>query len=212
MVKYFSENIFEKNIIERWLRFYSLQLRRDLNDEAQSLFNTLEIDQYQDRAVKADLSIIDKNVYNKKINSNKSQSAPNSFVATRELKSKMLLDSITSLFLLVNKITRLTSSIVKPDFFLEKITIKRIKLDVVYNFYIKSLIEIVNHFLQLNNDLFQIQQEQEKFLDFELALIKNSTNTKPNNFISLKQSNEIVKQFHSISNALMISITSIKNM
>lgn len=133
---------------------------------------------------------------------------------TKELKSKLLFDSITSLFLLVNKITRITSipSNSKPEMFLEKINLKHVKLDVVYNYFIESILEIINYFLSLNNNLLLIQQEQEQVLEYEPMTIKTSKTTSTKNFITLKQSNEIVKQFHSITNILMISITSIKNM
>jgi hypothetical protein len=211
LINYFSENVFEKSLIEKWLGFYTLQLKRDLADEAQHLFNTLEIAHHQERIIKADLSIIDINLYNKKNqnkNSNTAMTAP-----TKELKSKLLFDSITSMFLLVNKITRITntSSSSKPDLFIEKINMKRIKLDVVYNYFIESILEIINYFLSLNNNLLLIQQEQDQVLEYEPILTK-STKAATKNFITLKQSNEIVKQFHSITNILMISITSIKKM
>lgn len=212
LVNYFSENVFEKSLIEKWLGFYTLQLKRDLTDEAQHLFNTLEIAHHQERIIKADLSIIDINLYNKKNltkNSSRAMTTP-----TKELKSKLLFDSITSLFLLVNKITRITSipSNSKPEMFLEKINLKHVKLDVVYNYFIESILEIINYFLSLNNNLLLIQQEQEQVLEYEPMTIKTSKTTSTKNFITLKQSNEIVKQFHSITNILMISITSIKNM
>lgn len=96
--------------------------------------------------------------------------------------------------------------------FLEKINLKHVKLDVVYNYFIESILEIINYFLSLNNNLLLIQQEQEQVLEYEPMTIKTSKTTSTKNFITLKQSNEIVKQFHSITNILMISITSIKNM
>lgn len=210
MIKYFSENVFEKNLIEKWLGFYLFQLKHDLNDEWQQLYSTLEVAREQERIIKADLSIMDINIYNKKNqNQNRNQGSSGGIMTpTKDLKSKLLLDSVTSLFLLINKITRITSipSNNKPELFLEKINLKRIELDVVYNFFIDAIDEIVNHFLELNNKLLLIQQEQEQVLEYELA-----PNSKKD-FITLKQSNEIVKQFHSMTNILMISITSIKNM
>ncbi len=109
MSKYFNENIFEKHLLEKWLGFYTFQLKRDLNDEAQYLINTLELAQDQERIVQSDISIIDINIYNKK---NKNSEAVGSFAATnslqnKELKSKLLFDSIKTLFLLINKISRL---------------------------------------------------------------------------------------------------------
>ena len=210
MIKYFSENVFEKNLIEKWLGFYLFQLKHDLHDEVQHLYSTLEVAREQERIIKADLSIMDINIYNKKNqNQNRNQGSSGGIMTpTKDLKSKLLLDSVTSLFLLINKITRITSipSNNKPELFLEKINLKRIELDVAYNFFIDAILEIVNHFLELNNHLLLIQQEQEQVLEYELA--PNSTK----DFITLKQSNEVVKQFHSMTNILMISITSIKNM
>ena len=138
MINYFSENIFEKNLLEKWLDFYAFQLKRDLTNEAQLILNTLEIEQDHERIVKNDLSIIDINLYNKK----HQRKTIGAAYAPKDLKSKLLLDSISSVFLLVNKISLITNA---------------------------------------------------------------------NNFITLKQSHEIVKQFHSISNILMVLITSIKN-
>jgi hypothetical protein len=42
MTKYFSENIIEANLIEKWLDFYTFQLRLDLLDECQHLFDTID--------------------------------------------------------------------------------------------------------------------------------------------------------------------------
>lgn len=212
MIAYFNENVFEKNLIEKWLGLFALQIKRDLYDERELIFNTLEIAHDQERIVKADLSIIDINLYNKK-NQNKNKTFPVLTGSSKESKSKLLLDSINSLFLLINKITRITSSssATKIEPFLEKINLKRIKLDLVYNYFIESILEMINHFLVLNNTLLSIQQEQEQVLDYEPVSNKKTKVSSKNHFITLKQSNEIVKQFHSITNVLMISITSIKN-
>ena len=200
-------------MIEKWLSFYTFQLKRDLNDEAQNLLNTLELANEQEGGhIKPDMSIIDINVYNKKNQTKSSGSA----MPNRELKSKLLLDSIKTLFLLINKVSRLTGakSFNLSNSLLEKINMKRVKLDVVFNFFIDSILEIINHFLLLNNALQRVQQEQDQVLDYEPPLnsFVKRIKSNGNNYITLKQSNEIVKQFHSISNILMISITSIKNM
>ena len=205
--------MFEKHLIEKWLSFYTFQLKRDLNDEAQSLLNTLELANEQEGGhIKPDMSIIDINAYNRKNQAKSSGSA----VPNRELKSKLLLDSIKTLFLLINKVSRLTGakSFNTSNSLLEKINMKRVKLDVVFNFFIDSILEIINHFLLLNNAQQRVQQEQDQVLDYEPPLngFVKRTKSNCNNYITLKQSNEIVKQFHSISNILMISISSIKNM
>ena len=155
MINYFSENIFEKNLLEKWLDFYAFQLKRDLTNEAQLILNTLEIEQDHERIVKNDLSIIDINLYNKK----HQRKTIGAAYAPKDLKSKLLLDSISSVFLLVNKISRITNVPVtisnnnKSDLFLEKINIKRINLDVAFKFLIKSISEMIDHFLVLNENL-----------------------------------------------------------
>ena len=54
---------------------------------------------------------------------------------------------------------------------------------------------MINHFLL-------VPQEQEKFVDYELPKRKNEASK---DLITLRQSNETVKQFHSISSALMMT-------
>ncbi len=207
MLAYFSENVFDKNLIEKWLDFYAFQLKQDLSDVAQFLFNTLEVENDQERIVKGDLSIIDMKLRQSKTAGGEVSAAPGTSTSSRELKSKLLLDSLASLFLLVNKISRVTGS-GKHDMLLETISVRRIKLDMVFNYFIESILEMINHFLLVNNTLLLVQQEQEKLLDYELPKRNNEA---CKDFITLRQSNEIVKQFHSISSVLMVAITSIKS-
>jgi len=54
---------------------------------------------------------------------------------------------------------------------------------------------MINHFLL-------VQQEQEKFVDYELPKRKNEASK---DLITLRQSNETVKELHSISSALMMT-------
>jgi len=55
----FSENVFDKKRIEKWLDFYTFQLKQGLSYVAQFLFNTLELENDQERIVKDDQFIID---------------------------------------------------------------------------------------------------------------------------------------------------------
>ncbi len=57
MIAYFSEKVFEKKRIEKWLD--TLQLKQGLSDVAQFSFDTLELENDQERIVKGDLFIID---------------------------------------------------------------------------------------------------------------------------------------------------------
>jgi len=59
MLAYFSENVLDKNRIEKWLDFYTFQLKQDLSDVAEFLFSTLELENDQERIIKGDLFIID---------------------------------------------------------------------------------------------------------------------------------------------------------
>ncbi len=212
MLSYFSENVFNKKLLEKWLDFYAFQLKRDLSEMGQFLFNTLEVENDQERIVKGDLSIIDMNLRQRKTTSGGVLVAPGLGNSSRELKSKLLLDSLTSLFLLVNKISRVMGP-GKPDMLLETINLGRIKIDIVFNYFIESVLEIINHFLIVNNTLLLMQQEQEKMLEYEPPVaVGKKNNQAVKDFITLKQSNEIVKQFHSISSVLMVAITSLKTM
>jgi hypothetical protein len=65
--------------------------------------------------------------------------------------------------------------------------------------FIESVLKMINHFLL-------VQQEQEKFLDYELAKRKYEASK---DLITLRHSNETVKQFHSILSVLMVTIASL---
>ncbi|CAF0748696.1 unnamed protein product [Brachionus calyciflorus] len=221
LAKIFKEKIIDKKLIEKWLDFYVYQLKRDIEDEAQSLINHAEsIAVNDDQQIKPDMSIINPNSLKFK------RSTADD--TKKKLKSKSLLDSIKMLLLLINKTTRLINTS-KPSenkkviFFQEKLSIKKIDMDCVLTSLLNSLQHIINHFLSLNDALLSLQQEQKlyhpisKNNDFFLNSCKKissnflTNNSKDSNFITLRQSNEIVKEFHSISNLIMILITSVND-
>ena len=222
-ITYFSENIFEKNLIEKWLKFYTYQLKIDLSDEVQIVLNKLDSAQQKNQMIKTTMSIIDASqaVKTKERNSN-SSSEPG-----KKINSKQILDSIKMLLLLVNKISRISqptqkssatgsslSNNTKTRQFLDKINMKRVKLDVVFNHLFVSIQEIINHFIYLNQVMMEVQQEQESMIisDPVIKMLSKKSKLNGNDYVTLKQSNEIVKQFHSIADTLMILVTSIKDM
>lgn len=228
MIKTFKQNVIQKSLIEKWLDFYVFQLKRDLEIETQNLLIHIESVVLNDNEqIKADMSIIDPNALKAK------RSAVD---CKKKLKSKSLLDSVRTILLLINKTTRIintsmsdakASENTKLIFLKENLSMKSIKLDFVLNSLLDSLQEVITHFMKLNNDLLRWQQtqklcqqqlQQSKSTDFFLNSHKKInvnflTNSLQNsNFITLKQSNEIVKEFHTISNTIMILITSVNNL
>ena len=175
------------------------------------------------------MSIIDGNMLNNKLNSKNQNQNKN------KMKSKTLYESIRLLLLLLNKTSRLASGFVKrhqsttsannkPNLIFEQISIKKLNMKVVFSCLIDSMSEMISHFLYLNNISLRFQQEQVIYQQDLQNTIKNNdstffTNHSPavtkqakgckESFLTLKQTNEIVKQFYSVSNTLMILITSI---
>jgi hypothetical protein len=236
---FLSENIFGKSLIEKWLDFYAFQLRRDLSNETQSILSLIRngnLTHDQSQHINPNMSIMDVNTLNAKLNRNSRQNNTDA----RKLKSKNLLDSINTLLLLLNKTSRITSTIVaasksspqddqksKLTLLNDQINMRKLNLKSVTNSLIASMSEIISHFLYLNNISVQYQQELKQHLQqqqdgqnrneqqniFEKSsfIIKKSNKTMDqNSYLTLKQTNEVVKQFHSISNTLMVIITSIK--
>ncbi len=128
----------------------------------------------------------------------------------KAMKSKILFNSIKTLLLLLNKISRLS---IAPS---ATMTITRLNLDMIFNSLIGSMSQIINHILFLNNSLSRMQQEQSAMMSESEAssnnpyfnnAFKKQIPVGPN-YISLKRSNEVVKQFHSLANTLMILVTS----
>lgn len=231
--KLFSENIFDKNLIEKWLDFYSFQLKKDLNDETQNIIDRLEraIEKDDQQTLfKTNISILDPNTL--KSTEDKLTSASSSENEKKQ-KSKILFDSIQMLLLLINKTTRLVnlscpvptgkpssttpSSNTKLNIFVEKLSMKRIKLEYILDSFLGAMHDIIEHFSKLQQEQQLIQQRQEQLATkADAFFLTQKINNKPivqsvsNRFVTLKQSNEIVKQFHSISNTLMVLITSLK--
>lgn len=229
----FTDCIFNKRLIEKWLDFYVFQLKRDLFDEAQYVLSLLDSAEMENKQVKNNITILDTTSLGKNEDTNENRASTSNNQNKKKLKSKLLFDSIKVLLLLINKITRFwvshgaTVSKTKSITLAETISMKRIKLDIVFDYLIESMSQIISYFLNLNSILSRLQIEQQNMRTemlienshytttsnnistFHLSASKTDT-TKANNFITLKQSNEIVKEFHSISNTIVILVTSIK--
>lgn len=165
----------------------------------------------------------------------------------KELKSKTLFDSIRVLLLLMNKTGRILNEnsqvkyvviwlkhpyIVRIMLFIqvsttnasvklaELMSMKKFKLDSVFDSLNGSIMLIVDHFLYLNNLLLTYQKDQKLHQQEEAMIIKRKAiaglfqdqTEQDNNFITLKESNRVFKQFHSLTSTLMILVTSIKNL
>jgi hypothetical protein len=199
MAKYFTDILYDNSLIEKWLDFYTFQLKMDLIDETQYVLSTIEnedIFYQQSNMIKSELSIIE----------NIKQDSQNKIVK-KKLKSKLLFNSIKTILLLINKLNRLSlNTTIEPN-----VKINKLRLNLIFNNLVASMSQIINHIFCLNNYLFRIQQEQATITHDYDSTNLNLLSKKPNtNYISLKQSNEIVKQFHSLSNTLFLLITSIK--
>ena len=217
MLKVFQETIFDHKLIETWLDFYTKQLKRDLLDESRAFLSALELAEEQQRIIKSDLSLINLNACNK-------YSQARSPIEIKKLNSKILFESIKTLLLLVNKLSRLSKlpadnkqKSVEPVFSLpDQVGIKKVKLTITLSLFVDSMTAIINYLHELNYHTMRVQQEQQQFYpDMETFSVSNLpvANGKPlndgkKNFITLKQSSEIIKQFHSLSNSLMILVTS----
>lgn len=108
----------------------------------------------------------------------------------------------------------------------DQMSMKRFRLDSVFDSLNASIMLIVDHFLYLNNLLLTLQKSQ-KFCQQEEALMTNKSGNimatllededgvsaaTSVNFITLKQSNRVLKQFHSLTSTLVVLVTSIKNL
>jgi hypothetical protein len=121
-----------------------------------------------------------------------------------------------------------SANVGKINLLYEQINIKKLNLKAVFSSLIDAMSEMINHFLYLNNISMRFQQEIQMFqqeqtiksesfftitdnMSSTLAAASRKTSARNSNFLTLKQTNEIVKQFYTISNTLMILITSIKD-
>ena len=222
MLKVFQETIFDHKLIETWLDFYTKQLKRDLLDESRAFLNALELAEEQQRIIKSDLSLINLNACNK-------YSQARSPIEIKKLNSKILFESIKTLLLLVNKLSRLskvpTSAAtvatvgdkkkLDPVFTLpDQIGIKKVRLNITLSLFVDSMTAIINYLHELNYHTMRVQQEQQQFYpDMDTLSVASMPVTQGRrNFITLKQSSEIIKQFHSLSNSLMILVTSLNDL
>ncbi len=215
------------------------QLKRDLTEEARSILNLLKVANINEdpgQLSNINMSLVDVNTLSNKLTGTSSSSQ-----AKRKMKSKILFESIHSQLLLLNKTTRLAYNFVssipnskqsgqnsaasKINLLYEQINIRKLNLKMVFSCLVDSMSEIINHFLYLNNISIRFQQEIQIFQQEQTTLRNESifsigesinltskkNSTKGANFLTLKQTNEIVKQFFTISNTLMILITSIRD-
>jgi len=196
-LKLLSESMFGQNLIEKWLDFYTFQLKKDINDETK--MNVTKVDNF----------VLSENNYNNLLY----KTYPSDSSKSSNLKSKLLFDSIKTFLLLVNKTSRLgpISNMANANL----INVKRIKLDALLNNLIDSIDSMINYFLILNHLISRVKQETEDGQDQQMQELKfenNANNKHLLNVTWLKQSEEIDKQFFSVSNTLMILVTSIKDM
>ena len=198
--KFLTENLFDRNLIEKWLDFYVFQLKQDINDEIRLVLT--QIDNYF--------------LVNNETNQNQNAlSKPDKRPA---LKSKLLFDSIKTFVLLVNKATRLGCIGSNADL----VNMKRVKLDLVFGYLIDAIGQIIKYFFTLNNLMTRIKQEaqdtQDQLMHEQITLKLTNTTIQTLDYVSsmnlswLKHSGEIDKQFYLVSNTLMILITSIKDL
>jgi hypothetical protein len=201
--KLLSESVIDQNLIEKWLDFYAFQLKKDINDEIKN--NMTKMDNFF-------FLLNNDNNYNSPLY----KAYQNDASKSPTLKSKQLFDSIKTFLLLVNKISRLSP--ISNSIGSNLIKTKRIKQDLVLNHLIDSIDSMINYFLILNNLISRVKQECEDQQMDEAKYENNSTITQTNERFSslnvtwLKHSDEIDKQFFSVSNTLMILVTSIKDM
>lgn len=102
----------------------------------------------------------------------------------------------------------------------EHMSMKQFQLDYLFESLNGSIMLIVDHFLYLNNMLLTLQKGHKlndqdvysmtKKINFMASLFDDESDQ--TNFITLKQSNRVLKQFHSLTTTLMILITSIKDL
>ncbi len=237
---FLAESIFGKNLIEKWLDFYVFQLKRDLTDESRSILNLLKVANLNEdpsQLSSINMSIIDVNTLSNRLtgssSSNQAKRKMKSKVLFESIHTQLLLLNKTTRlaynFVSNNpnsKQTAHNSAASKISLLYEQINIKKLNLKVVFSSLVDSMSEIISHFLYLNNISMRFQHEMHTFQQEQTTLKSesfftvsemnmNSTNKKSNsrnaNFLTLKQTNETVKQFYNIANTLMILITSIKD-
>jgi hypothetical protein len=220
---FLEKDLNEKKLIEKWLEFYNFQLSVDLSDERMFILNKIDQAEIQQQFIKPDLSIIGS------ANDASEQPSEESNVTLnrKKLKSKILFDSIKIFLLLLNKINRSKSAdedsnkqTIEKGTCLENIKLTNNQLKSIIDFFISSVSQIIEFFLATNNLILEVrqeqqwQQQQEDLGDISSTLLFPKTSSAQNamhkRFILLKQSNEVVKQFHSLSSSLLILITSIK--
>lgn len=97
----------------------------------------------------------------------------------------------------------------------EQMNMKKFALESMFSSLNESIMLIVDHFLYLNNLLLTFQKDfkqKEYQRNGMLALFDDGEAMSSANFITLKQSNQVLKQFHSLNTTLMVLVTSIKNL
>lgn len=218
----FKLKVIDKNLVEKWLNFYAIQLRDDLSIQSDLLIRKAESQIYiEDKKIKPNMSIINPIEF-------KSKKSLQVVDSKKKFKSKPILESISMLLLLLNKSSRLVNKFLcenkkcddeKVSFFQENLNVQNFDLDIILNSLTTSILEIINHLSYLNKALTQLEQEQIGLQEFKiqdksnllLSPFKKNNDDSESNFITLKQSNQVVKELHSIANTLMILIVSISD-
>lgn len=113
MTRLVNDEIISKELVEKWLEFYKYQLKRDLIEEHDSILARIENEDERGQAVKASMSILDTNGVTQ--NAETDQNGLSLFGLSRKnLKSKILFDSIKMFLLLVNKTGRILNESTCP--------------------------------------------------------------------------------------------------
>jgi len=221
---FFEKDLVDKKHIERWLDFYNFQLGIDLSQENLFILNKIDQAEIQQQLVKPDLSIIGSMNEANEQTSEESNATMN----RKKLKSKILFDSIKIFLLLINKINRSkgaadesTKQSSEKETCLENIKLTNDQLKTIIDLFISSISQIIQFFLATNNLISEVRheqqwhQQQENHADISSSLLFQKSSFAQNamhkRFIMLRQSNEVVKQFHSLSSSLLILVTSIKD-
>jgi hypothetical protein len=104
LTRLINDQIFGKELVEKWLEFYKYQLKRDLSEEREAVLNRIGTNETQ--VLKASMSILDNGAG---ATGNNGSSVCNP--SRKSLKSKTLFDSIRMLLLLMNKTNRLLNEL-----------------------------------------------------------------------------------------------------
>lgn len=201
------DTVFGKNLIEKWLDFYTFQLKRDLKELAE------EAKLIEDQTHNTTMSTADVTLISTRFSMAQSKLSSQ---AQKKSKAKTLVESIKTLLLLINRTSLIFKA--KPELdskssqLIEHISINKVNMKPVFAYLVESMFDMITYFLYLNNMLVRFQQEQQSMATDNNSFEPMNTNTgqKPLNYFTLKQSNEIFKLFHSMSNMLMILVTSLK--